>query len=97
LWVVESGIVKKPGPLAVERRLDEMPSSLYGAGLPTCSIQFLYLRADSSLARAMLSVSFSTIQSDDYAHCGWGSDVLHEALLLRFACLGRVWVGWKCS
>ncbi len=30
----------KPDPFAVERRLDEMPSSLYGAGLPICSIQF---------------------------------------------------------
>ena len=34
------GIHKARPPFAVERRLDEMPSSLYGAGLPICSIQF---------------------------------------------------------
>jgi len=66
---------------------------LYGAGLPTCSIQFLYLRADSSLARVMLSVSFSTIQSDDYAHSGWFRMPFTKPLLLRFACSGMVWVG----
>jgi hypothetical protein len=45
-----------------------MPSSLYGAGLPTCSIQFWFLQTNSGLAGGLLSVIFGTIQSDDCAH-----------------------------
>ena len=41
LWIVfRVGKSHKARPLAVKRRLDEMPSSLYGAELPICSIQF---------------------------------------------------------
>jgi hypothetical protein len=51
LWVVfRVGKSYKARPLAVERRLEEMPSSLYGTGLPICSIQFWFLQADNSLA-----------------------------------------------
>jgi hypothetical protein len=51
LWVVfRVGKSHKARPLAVERRLEEMPSSLYGTGLPICSIQFWFLQANNSLA-----------------------------------------------
>jgi len=45
----------------------------------------------------MLSVSFSTIQSDDYAHSGWVRMPFTKPPLLRFARSGRVWAVWSVS
>jgi len=50
LPVIRVGKSHNARPLAVERRLEEMPSSLYGTGLPICSIQFWFLQANNSLA-----------------------------------------------